>query len=114
MTPNEMTKPCFDIDVRRATNSRGKRFMFDSFNYSSAGIFAGQAIALSTLLLGFLLVIPLASAYEASAQQVFSSADAAASALVAAGKAYDMKTLSSILGPDADQVLSSGDSVADK
>ena len=45
---------------------------------------------------------------------MFPSPDAAASALVAADKANDMKTLSSILGPDADQVLSSGDPVADK
>ena len=45
---------------------------------------------------------------------MFPSPDAAASALVAAGKSDDMKTLSSILGPDADQVLSSGDPVADK
>jgi hypothetical protein len=66
------------------------------------------------LILAGLLVVPIASAEETASQQVFPSPDAAASALVAAGKADDMKTLSSILGPDADQVLSSGDPVADK
>jgi len=45
---------------------------------------------------------------------VFGSPQAAVSALVAADKADDIKALSSILGPDADQILSSGDPVADK
>ncbi|MGA9725394.1 MAG: DUF2950 domain-containing protein [Candidatus Binatus sp.] len=45
---------------------------------------------------------------------MFASPDTAVSALVAATKADDMKALSSILGPDADQLLSSGDPVADK
>src|SRR5690349_15857492 len=71
-------------------------------------------IALSTLLLAWLLVAPLASADDNAAQQVFPSPDAAVTALVAADKADDMKALSSILGPDADQILSSGDPVADK
>jgi len=59
-------------------------------------------------------VPPGAPAAETAAQQVFPSPDAAANALVAAGKADDMKTLTAILGPDADQVVSSGDPVADK
>src|SRR5713101_1880317 len=66
------------------------------------------------LILACLLVTPIAPAEETAAQQVFPSPGAAASALVAAGKADDMKTLSSILGPDADQVLASGDPIADK
>jgi len=69
---------------------------------------------LPTLLLASLFFAPLASAEETSAQQAFPSANAAASTLVAASKADDMKALSAILGPDADQVLSSGDPVADK
>jgi len=74
-------------------------------------------VKLSLLLsvcLAVMLVSPIASAEEAAAQQVFPSPDAAAKALIAADKADDMKALSSILGPDADQVLSSGDPVADK
>ncbi len=71
-------------------------------------------LVLSALLFACLFLPRFASAEETGVQQVFPSPDAAASALVAAGKADDMKTLSAILGPDADQVLSSGDPVADK
>ena len=46
-------------------------------------------------------------------QQLFPSAAAAAKALVAAAHADDMTALSSILGGDAKEVLSSGDLVAD-
>jgi hypothetical protein len=90
MTSNEITKGWLNLDLRLAAG------------------------ALSMLILACLLVTPIAPATETAAQQMFPSPDAAASALVAAGKADDMKTLSSILGPDADQVLSSGDPVADK
>jgi len=71
------------------------------------------SLALS-LLLAWLFVTPLATADDTSAQQVFPTASAAVTALVAADKAEDMKALSSILGPDSDQILSSGDPVADK
>ncbi|MGA7870194.1 MAG: DUF2950 family protein, partial [Candidatus Binatus sp.] len=71
-------------------------------------------LVLSALLLAWLLFPPFASAGETATQQEFPSPGAAADALVAASKSDDMKTLSSILGPDADQVLSSGDAVADK
>jgi hypothetical protein len=71
------------------------------------------SLALS-LLLAWLFVTPLASADQTFPQQVFPTASAAVSALIAADKADDMKALSSILGPDSDQVLSSGDPVADK
>jgi Protein of unknown function (DUF2950) len=72
------------------------------------------SLVLSALLLACLLFPPFASAEDAGAQQTFPSPDAAVKALVAANKADDMKALSSILGPDADQLLSSGDPVADK
>jgi len=71
------------------------------------------SLALS-LLLAWLFVTPLASADDIAPQQVFPTAAAAVGALVAADKADDMKALSSILGPDSDQILSSGDPVADK
>src|ERR1700735_5351715 len=71
------------------------------------------SLALS-LLLAWLFVTPLATADDTAAQQVFPTASAAVTALVAADKADDMKALSSILGPDSDQILSSGDPVADK
>src|SRR5882757_595569 len=114
MTSNEMTTGRHNLDLRRAANSIGKRLMTRFFKYFGVRVFARLAIPLSMLILACLLVAPIASTEETAPQQVFSSADAAANALVAAGKADDMKTLSSILGPDADQVLSSGDSVADK
>lgn len=59
-----------------------------------------------------LIMLPLASADDVK-QQVFQSPEAAGSALVAAAKADDTNALSSILGPDADQIISSGDAVAD-
>jgi hypothetical protein len=72
------------------------------------------SLALSMFLLAWLLLTPLASADDTATQQVFPSPDAAVSALVAADKADDMKGFSTILGPDSDQILSSGDPVADK
>jgi hypothetical protein len=66
------------------------------------------------MLLACFFVASLASADDTAAQQVFPTAGAAVTALVAADKADDMKALSSILGPDSDQILSSGDPVADK
>jgi hypothetical protein len=72
------------------------------------------ARALSIFLLVWLLVTPLASADDSATQQVFPTPGAAVSALVAADKADDMKVLGAILGPDSDQILSSGDPVADK
>jgi len=75
---------------------------------------AKTSVALSMLVLTWMLLTPFASADDVATQQVFPTADAAVSALVAAAKADDMKALSSILGPDADQILSSGDPVADK
>ena len=71
-------------------------------------------IALSLFALGCLYILPLACAQEPAAQEAFKSADAAASALAAAAQANQAGTLSTILGPDAGQVLSSGDPVADR
>ncbi len=71
-------------------------------------------LALSMFLFAPLFLARLASADDAATQQVFPSPNAAVSALVAADKADDTKSLSSILGPESDQVLSSGDPVADK
>ena len=71
-------------------------------------------LGLSVLLLAWMLVTPFASADDTPAQKAFPSPDAAVSALIAADKADDTKALSSVLGPDSDQILSSGDPVADK
>jgi Protein of unknown function (DUF2950) len=49
----------------------------------------------------------------ACAQQAFKSPDEAASALAAAAKASDLKALVTVLGPDGEDIVSSGDEVAD-
>jgi hypothetical protein len=49
----------------------------------------------------------------ASAQEAFKTPEEAASALVSAAKADDMKALATVLGPDGDAIVSSGDNVAD-
>jgi hypothetical protein len=59
------------------------------------------------------LLASTAIAATSSGQQVFPSAAAAAKALVAAAHIDDMAALSSILGSDAKEILSSGDPVAD-
>ncbi len=110
MEPSEMTKECLDINLHRAANATGNRLMTKFFNYSGVR----NPLFLLILLLAFLFFPRFASAEETAAQEVFPSPDVAASALVAADKADDTKTLSSILVPDADQILSSGDPVADK
>jgi hypothetical protein len=59
-----------------------------------------------------LLVCTLASA--ASAQQSFKTPDEAVSALVTAAKAGDRKAVLAVLGPAAEDIVSSGDEVADE
>jgi len=60
------------------------------------------------------IVLVAASAFAApGSQQVFNSAAAAAAALAGAAKTDDMEALTSILGGDAKEILSSGDPVAD-
>ena len=114
MTRNEMNKECLDINLHRAADATGERFMYHFFNYSRVRIsLARPAVVLSVLLLACLFVPAFAAAEETAVQQVFASPDAAVTALVTASKADDMKTLSSILGQDSDQILSSGDPVAD-
>jgi Protein of unknown function (DUF2950) len=53
------------------------------------------------------------SASVVSAQQAFKTPDEAASALVSAAKTGDRKAILSVLGPDGNDILSSGDAVAD-
>ena len=54
-----------------------------------------------------------AAASIASAQQAFKTPDEAASALASAAKTGDMKALDTVLGPDGEDIVSSGDEVAD-
>src|ERR1700679_3015405 len=99
MTPNETTMECLKLNLRRAANAAGKRPMPNLLNYSKMK----AALVLSSFLLMGVRVTPYASPHEASSQHAFASPHAAFKALLAADKADDMKALSSILGPDADQ-----------
>ena len=54
-----------------------------------------------------------AAASIAGAQQAFKTPDEAASALASAAKTGDMKALDTVLGPDGEDIVSSGDEVAD-
>ena len=54
-----------------------------------------------------------AAAGVAHAQQAFKTPDEAAGALAAAAKAGDMKALVTVLGPDGEDIVSSGDDVQD-
>lgn len=76
------------------------------------GISAASQARLITLLAAIFVLQPFAFA-DRSTQQVFRTPEAAASALVAAADTGDLATLRSILGPEGDQIISSGDLVAD-
>jgi hypothetical protein len=112
MKPNKRIKECLELNRRYTSNPTGERPMFNYLDFSSARL-SSLAISISAFLLVCLFATPFASAEESAVQQVFPSPDAAVSALVAASKADDIKALNSILGPQADQVVSSGDPVAD-
>jgi Protein of unknown function (DUF2950) len=73
---------------------------------------ASWRASLVTFVTVIFLALPLAFADD-STQQVFQTPQAAASALVGAAKTDNLTALSSILGPDGRQIISSGDPVAD-
>jgi Protein of unknown function (DUF2950) len=89
---------------KRITMLNFKNFMI-SHEFRHIGVIS--ALACSVILAA------TAIAAESSGQQLFPSGAAAAKALVAAAHADDMAALSSILGGDAKEILSSGDPVAD-
>jgi hypothetical protein len=70
---------------------------------------AMKKVLVSLMLTAFVCAVPPA----ASAQQAFKTPDEAAGALVDAAKAGDMKALVTVLGPDGEDIVSSGDEVAD-
>jgi Protein of unknown function (DUF2950) len=75
---------------------------------------ASRPLFITTLLTLCLLACPCAWADTSAAQQTFDSPEAAVKVLVTAAEADDMNALRSILGSDAEPILSSGDPVADK
>jgi len=94
-----------DPEVRRNEMRRTKLNFggFDSTNLSK--------LATVALLLVGCFAAP--SVAQQPAQKTFLSADEASKALVAAAQNDDEKALLDILGPDAKQIVSSGDDVAD-
>jgi len=72
---------------------------------------ACPTIALTRLAAALALMVAVAG--SACAQQFFPSPEAAANALATAAKAADIRALLRVLGPDGDDVISSGDPVAD-
>jgi hypothetical protein len=63
--------------------------------------------------LGLALVLGLLVSVAAEAQETFSSPEAAARALSTAARSDDKERLRAILGPESDEILASGDAVAD-
>src|ERR1700684_4271791 len=64
--------------------------------------------------LSFAGLLLSAFATSAGAQQSFKSADEAAAALATAAKTGDRAAVLTVLGQDAEDIVSSGDEVADK
>lgn len=79
------------------------------------GALGNGRLALVAIVLALLLacMIGKTSAADSSDQQVFTSPNDAVTALVGAARNDDLKALQSILGSDAQEILSSGDEAAD-
>ncbi|RJP66341.1 MAG: DUF2950 domain-containing protein [Candidatus Abyssobacteria bacterium SURF_17] len=73
----------------------------------------GVAITLS-LLVAILLSLSACTTTQGVSQMSFASPEEAVNALVGAVRAENIDALRAMLGPDSDEVLSSGDEVADK
>ncbi len=78
---------------------------------STAGVLTFTALA---MLLAVARVFPASSAGPTAGQKTFPSAAAASKALVAALQSDDTSALLNILGPNAKEILSSGDAVEDR
>jgi hypothetical protein len=85
---------------------QGTKLNFGRFHWASFSKLAAIAI----LLAGY---FPTRSMAQESGQKTFSSAQEATAALVAAAQSNDEKALLDILGPDAKQIVSSGDETED-
>ena len=69
---------------------------------------------LLTLAAGLLWIVAGSHAFAAEQQRRFASPEEAAQALVAAIRSEDLKALTNVLGPGSDEIVESGDAVADK
>jgi hypothetical protein len=79
---------------------------FDKFQWANLSRLAAVAIFLTAC-------FPTRSLAQQPGQKTFSSAEDASNALVAAAQNNDEKTMLDILGPDAKQIVSSGDEAED-
>ena len=79
---------------------------FDGFHWASLSKLAAAAVLLAAS-------FPARSMAQQVGQKTFSSAQEATDALVAAAQSNDQKALLDILGPDAKQIVSSGDDAED-
>ncbi|GAB4343846.1 MAG: DUF2950 domain-containing protein [Candidatus Abyssubacteria bacterium] len=88
----------------------GKKQMIIGFHLRRA---YGMAMAFS-LLVAILLSLSACATTQSVSQTSFASPEEAMNALVGAVRAENIDALRAMLGPDSDEVLSSGDEVADK
>jgi len=77
------------------------------------GMYRNASIAMVAVSVAVALLMLPVSAQEGK-QKVFGSPEEAMKTLVEMGQANDMKGVMAILGPEAEDILSSGDEVADK
>jgi hypothetical protein len=84
--------------------------------HDTYGLHRGGAarLAASAILAVGIVWFAIPTGAQQTGQKTFPSARAAATALVSALQADDLPALTSILGPDSKDILSSGDEVADK
>jgi Protein of unknown function (DUF2950) len=90
--------------------SSSERPLFAHGRTNQPWLLMGISAAIGAVLL---VVSAVAGRAQENQQRSFATPGAAVKALVEAAKNDDMKALESILGPEADEVLSSGDPVAD-
>ena len=83
-------------------------------SYGKHKVAASHALLLAGLSIVVALALAGCSKPDAPSYRVFTSPDEAGSALSEAGKSGDQNALLAIFGPDAKELISSGDAVADK
>jgi DUF2950 family protein len=95
------------MDCDGCTNPRRSHFALTGKGNCDEDVMTRVLVSLTAAIL---LGVAVSAAHS---QQAFKTPDEAASALAAAAKAGDMKALVTVLGPDGEDIVSSGDPVAD-
>ena len=89
---------------------------FDKFpgpNFNGANLLAANLAGFAGIAILVTLCLSLSSTAQQPGQKTFSSAEDASNALVAAAQNNDEKAMLDILGPDAKNIVSSGDEAED-